>query len=115
MLRAPERLSYQCPWYWKSIKWQKTVPTVTDMHEWFCSEEEGTSDVDVLVASYNRAPTQERKVYIACMHISPINVTISFLPAELQRRDHLNPNDITGIGQVSVMHGSPHQCWLHDH
>ena len=75
--------------------------------ECFCSEEEGASDVDVIVASYNRAPTQERKVYIACMHISPINVTISFLPAELQRRDHLNPNDITGTGHLPLMNGLP--------
>ena len=52
--------------------------------------------MDVLVASYNRAPLQERKVYIAYMHISPINITTSFLPAELQRHDTLTANDITG-------------------
>lgn len=53
--------------------------------------------MDALVASYNAAPLQERKVYIACMHVSPINVTVSFLPAELQRSDAVTPNDITGI------------------
>ena len=50
----------------------------------------------MLVTSYNRTPLQEHKVYIACMHISPVNITISFLPAELQRHDALTPNDITG-------------------
>ena len=39
-------------------------------------------------------------MYIACMHISPIHITISFLPAELQRRDALTPNDITGAGHA---------------
>ena len=52
-------------------------------------------------------------MYIACMHISPINVTISFLPAELQRRDHLNPNDITGTGHVVLCNTLPNHCCLH--
>ena len=72
------------------------------MHDPVCREDEGASDVDMLVASYNRAPLQERKVYIACMHISPINVTVSFLPAELQRRDALTTNDITGAGHAPL-------------
>ncbi len=49
-----------------------------------------------LVASYIQAPLQERKVYIACMHVSPISITLSFLPAELQRHDALTAGDITG-------------------
>ena len=52
--------------------------------------------MDGLVASYMRAPLQERKVYIACMHVSPINITLSFLPAELQRHDALTAGDVTG-------------------
>ena len=52
--------------------------------------------MDSLVASYIQAPLQERKVYIACMHVSPINITLSFLPAELQRHDALTAGDITG-------------------
>ena len=52
--------------------------------------------MDALVASHNQAPLQERKVYIACMHLSPIHITVSFLPAELQRHHSLTPDDITG-------------------
>ena len=63
---------------------------------WPCRQEAGSSDVDALVASYNQAPLQERKVYIACMHLSQIHITVSFLPAELQRHHSLTPDDITG-------------------
>lgn len=48
------------------------------------------------MASYNQTPLQERKVYIACMHLSQIHITVSFLPAELQRHHSLTPDDITG-------------------
>ena len=76
-----------------------------------CRGEEGSSDVDMLVASYNRAPLQERKVYIAYMHISPIYITTSFLPAELQRHDTLTANDITGEAD-SPCTFLPHSCGL---
>ena len=54
-------------------------------------------------------------MYIACMHISPIHITISFLPAELQRRDALTPNDITGAGHalfVRCLSAWPASMWL---
>ena len=61
--------------------------------------------MDGLVASYAQAPLQERKVYIACMHISPISITLSFLPAELQRHDALTAADITGDALLSCCMG----------
>ena len=53
------------------------------------------------MASYIQAPLQERKVYIACMHVSSISITLSFLPAELQRHDALSAGDVTGDILVS--------------
>lgn len=74
--------------------------------------------MDALVASYNQVPLQERKVYIACMHLSQIRITVSFLPAELQRHHSLTPDDITGAAsrcaaavlRVLLPHAASSRC-----
>lgn len=66
-------------------------------------------DMEVLVAGYNAQALAETKVYIARLHLSKLQLSLSFLPADWPRAPHPQaPPGGSGATPAAAGQG----CWF---